>query len=111
MYIETKKMLAKFCFVNVVIACLIIFLCGTLTASQKTAYNIYLREYSVMSMKNSSESLSMSLDGKSFSLNLPEKAETEKIRRFLKLTPLASAVYFAENLFNVFTVGSGVLDN
>ena len=97
MYIETKKLIAKFSFTNTVIACLIIFLCGTLTASQKTAYNIYLREYSVMTMKNSAQSIDLNLDGKSYCLNLPQKSDAERFMRYMKLTPLATAIYLAEN--------------
>lgn len=100
MYIETKKLIAKFSFINTVITCGIIFLCGTLTASQKTAYNIYLREYSVMTMSNTSDSIDVNLDGKSYCLALPEKSDVDRALRYLKLTPLATGVYFAQNLYN-----------
>lgn len=96
MYKETKRMLAQFCFVNTVISCVIIFLCGTLTASQKTAYNIYLREYSVLTLAGTSESVNMNLDGEVITFNLPDEKKRQTLRRYLKLTPFASAVYLSE---------------
>lgn len=96
MYKEAKKQLAYFCFANTVIACVIIFLCGTLTASQKTAYNIYLREYSLVTVAASSSSVNMELDGKTVTLSLPDEEKRDTLRRFLKLTPLASVVYLGE---------------
>ena len=101
MYKEAKKQLATFCFVNTVIACVIIFLCGTLTASQKTAYNIYLREYSVLTLAGNSERVDMNIDGDSVTVELPDREKKEKLRRYLKLTPLASAVFLGEALENI----------
>lgn len=101
MYKETKRMLAQFCFVNTVIACVIIFLCGTLTASQKTAYNIYLREYSVLTLAGTPQKVDMRLDGNTVTFNIPDKEKRERLRRYLKLTPLASAVFLGEALENI----------
>ncbi|MBR3815273.1 MAG: hypothetical protein IKJ27_00955 [Clostridia bacterium] len=95
---ETKRLLTVFCFVNTVIICAVAFFCGTLTASEKTAYNIYLREYSVLSMINTSESINMDVNGKSLTVNLPPKDKLDKLRRYLKLTPFATVVYFGEML-------------
>lgn len=101
MYKEAKKQLTSFCFVNTVIACVIIFLCGTLTASQKTAYNIWLREYSLLTVAGTAQRVDMKLDEKTVTLNLPEKEKTEKLRRYLKLTPLASAIFLGETVENL----------
>ena len=103
MYKESKKQVAYFCFVNTVIACVIIFLCGTLTASQKTAYNIYLREYSLVTVAASSSSVNMELDGKTVALNFPDEEKRERLRRYLKLTPIASVVFLAESVENQFS--------
>ena len=98
MYKETKRMLAQFCFVNTVIACVIIFLCGTLTASQKTAYNIYLREYSVLTLASTSQRVNMNVDDKTVTLNFPDGEKREMLWRYLKLTPLASLVFLGETV-------------
>ena len=100
MYKEARRQVAYFCFANTVIACVIIFLCGTLTASQKTAYNIYLREYSLLTVAASSSRVNMELDGKTVALNFPDEEKREGLRRYLKLTPLASAVFLAESVVN-----------
>ena len=102
MYKEAKKQLAYFCFANTVIACVIIFLCGTLTASQKTAYNIWLREYSLLTVAGNSQQVNMRLDDKTVTLALPDSENVRKILRRMKLTPLASAVYLAETVCEVF---------
>lgn len=100
MYKEAKKQLAYFCFANTVIACVIIFLCGTLTASQKTAYNIWLREYSLLTVAGTPSRVNMELDGKEVTLNFPDEEKREGFRRLLKLTPFASAVFLTESIIN-----------
>lgn len=95
---ETKRLLTVFFFVNTVIICAVAFFCGTLTASERTAYNIYLRDYSVMSMVSSSQNIQMEVDGRSFTLALPSEEKADKFRRYMKLTPFATAVYFGEML-------------
>lgn len=95
---ETKKLLTKFCFANTVIICAVAFFCGTLIASEKTAYNIYLREYSVLSMVNTFQSINMDVDGKSINIKLPSKEKLDKLCRYLKLTPFATAVYLIETV-------------
>ena len=102
MYKEVKKQLATFCFANTVIACVITFLCGTLTASQKTAYNIWLREYSLLTVAGNSRQVNMRLDDKTVTLALPDGESTRKILRYMKLTPFASVVYLAETLGEAF---------
>ncbi len=95
---EAKRQLALFCFTNTVIACCIIFLCGTLTASQKTAYNIYLREYSTLTLAGTPQGLDMRLDERTIAFSLPDEQQREKLRRYLKLTPLASVVFLGETV-------------
>ena len=100
MYKEVRKQLATFCFVNTVIACVIIFMCGTLTASQKTAYNIYLKEYSVLTLAGNSERVDMKLDGDLVTVELPDREKKEKLKRYLRLTPLAPLIFLAETVAN-----------
>ena len=91
-----KEIMRKYIFLTTVIGCAVIFCCGTLTARQKTAYNIWLEKYSVMSMTNTSRSVDVSIDGKAYSLPLPDKIKKEGIADILKLTPLAPAVFLVE---------------
>ena len=90
--------LAKYCFYNTAIACVIIFFCGTFTASQKTAYNISLKQYPVMNVVSSYNSLSVDVGGSCYELSLPGYGERKQLLRFMKLTPFASAVLFFESV-------------
>ena len=96
MPIQFREIIRKYCFTTTVIGCAVIFCCGTLTAKQKTAYNIRLEKYSVMSMSNTSRSVDVTIDGKDFSLPYHDKIKKEGIAALLKLTPLAPAVFLIE---------------
>ncbi len=97
-YKQIRPLLRRYCFNVTVIACAVTFCCGTVTVSQKTAYNIYLKKYSVMSMTNTSQKISLSIDSHPYSLMLPDKEKTEHIKRLMKFTPLAPFVYILEVL-------------
>lgn len=92
----TKKLVGKFFFTNAVIFCLVVFFCGSVTVSQRTAYNIYLKEYAVLSMVSEGEKVKMEGLSREISFSLPQKEELEKLGRYLKLTPLASTVFLFE---------------
>ncbi len=98
MYKQAKALFRKYCFITTVIGCAVMFCCGTLTASQKTAYNIYLKKYSVMSMTNTSQRVGINIDGEDYSLTLPDKERAEEVKRLLKFTPLAPFVFLIETL-------------
>ncbi len=97
MYKEMKNLIGQFLFFSVVIACVVLFFCGSITAAQRTAYNAYLREYAVLSMSNQGEKVKMEGLSKEISFTVPEKAQVEKYFRYMKLTPLASVVFFFES--------------
>lgn len=92
MFGELKRLFKRYFFICTVIGCTVMFFCGTLTAEQKTAYNIYLREYAVMSMANTSRSINMSIGEKSLSVALPDENQRERLKKYLKLTPLSPFV-------------------
>ena len=91
-----RSLFRKYCLSTTVIGCIILFFCGTLTASQKTAYNIYLKKYSVMSMTNTSQSVNLKIDGESWSLSLPDKEKAAQTVRLMKFTPLAPLILLIE---------------
>lgn len=95
---EMKNLLGKFFFTNVVISCLILFLCGSITAAQRTAYNTYLKNYAVVSMKSEGKKVKMEGFSKEIYFTHPEKTKLEKLKRYLKITPFASLVYFVESI-------------
>lgn len=93
---QIKAVVRKYIFATTVLVCGIIFSCGTLTASQKTAYNIYLKEYSVMTLTNTSERVGLDIDGEGYFLPLPDEEGSGQLKKLLKLTPLAPFVYLAQ---------------
>ncbi len=95
---EMKRILGKFIFTNAVIACVILFFCGSITAAQRTAYNAYLKEYAVLSMVNRGQQVEMEGFSREISFTLPQKAQMQKLVRCMKLTPLASVIFFGESL-------------
>lgn len=97
---EMKRMFSKFIFMNTAIACALLFFCGSITVSERTAYNTYLRQYAVLSMKSEGEKVELQGLKENITFTLPEKEEIEKFGRYMKLTPLASAVFFCESVYD-----------
>ena len=95
---EMKRVTEKYFFTVGVISCIILLFCGCITASQRSAYNAYLTEYSVISMKSEGEKLKMQGLEKDIIFPMPEKEQTEKLRRYMRFSPLASVVFFGECL-------------
>ena len=98
MFKEMKILLRKYCFVSTVIGCVVIFCCGTLTASQKTAYNIYLKKYAELSIAATSRKVGVSIDEREYTLALPDEEKLYKLGGLLKFTPLAPFVFVVEQL-------------
>lgn len=98
---EMKRLLRGFFLSCAVISCCLLLFCGSVTAAQRTAYNTYLKEYAVLSMVNQGEKVKMKGFSEEVVLDFPSKAETEKVKRYLKLTPLASLVFFYESAVNL----------
>lgn len=95
---EMKRLLRGFFFSCTLISCSLLLFCGSVTAAQRTAYNTYLREYAVLSMVNQGETVKMKGFSEEVELKFPSEAELETAKRYLKLTPFASVVFFCESV-------------
>jgi len=95
---EMKRLLRGFFLSCTVISCALLLFCGSVTAAQRTAYNTYLKEYAVLSMVNQGEKVKMKGLPQDVVFDFPSEAEAEKVKRYLKLTPFASAVFFYESV-------------
>lgn len=91
-----KALLGKFLFTNAVIACALLLFCGAATVSQRTAYNIYLKEYAVLSMVNEGRAVKMQGLPGELTFFLPEKNQLADVGKYLKFTPFATTVFFLE---------------
>ncbi len=98
---EMKRLLRGFFLSCTVISCSLLLFCGSVTAAQRTAYNTYLKEYAVLSMVSQGEKVKMKGFSEEVVLKFPSKAEREKVKRYLKLTPFACALFFYESAVNL----------
>lgn len=94
---EMKRLLRGFFLSCTVISCSLLLFCGSVTAAQRTAYNTYLKEYAVLSMVSQGEKIKMRGFSEEVELHFPSRAETEKVKRYLKLTPFACVIFFCES--------------
>lgn len=95
---EMKKILSKFCFVNFIICCIIMFAVGTLTAKQQSAYNIQYEKYAVLSMKTQGNKIEMNVDEETITLDFEKIQIKEKIEKYSVYTPFYCVIYFCESL-------------
>ena len=54
---EMKRLIGRFLFANAVIACMLVLFCGSVTVAERTAYNVYLKEYAVFSVASRGQKL------------------------------------------------------
>ena len=95
---EMKRITEKYFFTTGVIGCIILLFCGCITASQRSAYNAYLTEYAVISMKGEGEKLTVKGPERDITLTLPGEEKEERLKRIMRFSPLASVVFFGESL-------------
>ena len=98
---EMKKLLSGFLFVSVLICCLGLLASGSITASQKSAKNTFDKAYTVMSIKNSGDSVEINMGEKNFSFDINIKDKLKRYEDYILLTPLASVYYLGINLQRV----------
>ena len=98
---EMKKLLSRFLFTSVIICCLGLLASGSITASQKSAKNIFDRVYAVMSMKSSSDKLEINMGEEKFTLNINIADKIKRYEDYIILTPLASVYYFGKSAYKL----------
>lgn len=98
---EMKRLMRGFFFSCTVISCLLLLFCGSVTAAQRTAYNTYLKEYAVLSMVSQGERVKMEGFSEDIVFDFPSENERERVKRYLRLTPFACAVFFYESAVNL----------
>ena len=100
---EMKKILSAFLLKSVVLSCLLCLCAGAITAKQRSDFNSYFTPYAVMTIKNSPDTIGMTVDGRSYSFDLSELKGLVRYRNYLYFTPFSCAVFFFESFYELFS--------
>lgn len=95
---ELKNIFMKFCFVNFIICCVLMFSTGAIIAKQKSAYNLEFQQYAVLSMKANGEKIEMTSGDKVFNLSLEQLGLNEALKKYAVFTPFYCLIHFIEDL-------------
>lgn len=99
---EMKKILSRYIFRCVVLTCVLCLCAGVVTAKQRSEYNTYFTPYAVMSLKSSSEKITVTLDDDAYSFSFDEVKKLAPYRKYLYYTPFSCATFFFESILSVF---------
>lgn len=99
---EMKKILSRYIFRCVIITCLLCFCAGIVTAKQRSEYNSYFTPYAVMTLKNTADTIDLSVDEKHYSLDVTKIKGLAKYRKYLYFTPFSCPLFFFESIYNFF---------
>ena len=100
---EMKKILSKYMLSCVVVTCLLCIGAGAVTAKQRSEYNSYFTPYAVLSVKTIGQGINVSVDDKSYTLDLGEVKDLGKYRKYLYFTPFSCTVFFFESIYEFFS--------
>lgn len=104
---EMKNILSGYILRCVIIACLLCFCAGTVTAKQRSEYNSYFTPYAVMTLKSTSDTIALTVDEKSYSFDLSKIKELDKYRNYLYFTPFSVGVFIFDGFFSLFSTFTG----
>ena len=104
---EMKKIFSKYIFRCVIITCLLCFCAGIVTAKQRSEYNTYFTPYAVMTLKNTADTIDITVDEKQYSLDMSKIKALEKYRNYLYFTPISGTLFFFDSIFSLFTTFKG----
>ena len=104
---EMKKILSRYIFRCVIITCLLCFCAGIVTAKQRSEYNTYFTPYAVMTLKNTADTIDLTVDEKHYSLDISKVKNLAKYRNYLYFTPFSCGVFFFDSFFSLFSTFKG----
>ena len=99
---EIKILMKKFIFVTVVIFCVLTVTGGALTVKQRTEYNMYLKDYSVVSVSSGAQGVNIRLNENSYSFNTEPVFTLIKRGNYAAFSPLGSPYYLFKTLNRLF---------
>ena len=100
---EMKKILSAFLLKSVVLTCLLCLIAGAITAKQRSDFNSYFTPYADMTLNSTSDAISMTVDGKNYSLDFSELKSLGRYRNYLYFTPFSCTVFFFESIWEFFS--------
>lgn len=99
---EMKKLISRFLFASVFISCLTLFFAGSITAKQRSEYNSYRTQYTLLTIKTQDSQIDLSLDEKNYTLDLSGFKSLKKYENLIYLTPISPLFFCFECVFNIF---------
>ena len=104
---EMKKILSGYIFRCVIITCLLCFCAGIVTAKQRSEYNSYFTPYAVMTLKNSADTINITVDDKQYSLDMSRIKSLSEYKNYLYFTPFSCGIFVLESFFSLFSTFKG----
>ena len=104
---EMKRILSRYLFRCVLITCLLCFCAGIVTAKQRSEYNSYFTPYSVMSVKATGDTLKVSVDERSYSVDFGKIKDLARYGKYLYFTPVSCVAFFFESIYDFFSSFKG----
>lgn len=99
---EMKGLISRFLFVSVIISCLTLFCAGAIITKQRSEYNSYRTQYTVLSLKAQDTQINLSVDEKNYCFDLSIFKQLKKYENIMYLTPVSPIVFFCQCIFDIF---------
>ena len=99
---EIKNLVRRFLFVSGIIGCVLLFFCASITAKQRTEYNMYLSSYSVVTLKNQNKKLDMRVDRRQYSFDYSFLQNARQYEQYLAFSHLGSGYYLLKTAKELF---------
>ncbi len=95
---EMKRMLGRFLFATVIIACVSAFFACEITVSERGEYNLNMTEYAVMSFSGTSEKLEAEFENNRLTVSLPKNYLKNQLEELVCFTPFSPFYYLFKGL-------------
>ena len=99
---EIKNLMKKFVFVTVIICCVLTVAGGVLVVKQRTEYNMYLKDYSVVSISSREGKVDIRVNRDKYSFNTEPIFDAVKQGDYALFSPLGSSYYLFKTLNRLF---------
>lgn len=95
---EMKRILGRFLFATVIIACVSAFFACEITVSERGEYNLNMTEYAVMSFSGASDKLEAEVENNRLTVSFPKNYIKNQLERYVCFTPFSPFYYLIKGL-------------